>query len=206
MQFARYLKVLWLYAIGLAFVFYGLYSIMFSPPSAGPFGFGLMVAGLLFSTVGGFYGKHMLMAGAEVLPSESRHMDQIKQNVVSQLRPPEVRQEARDPPTEASASPAQIMQASNPDPQPQPQAKPSVAQPEPKAEPKPIIVAPAQLVQSQAQEQNVLKVMVCPGCNFENPPSNMFCSKCGKRLKAIEEPQPKKAKPHHSKKKAKGKR
>lgn len=168
----RYLKIIWMYAIGLAFIFAGLYTIMFNPtyaPSSGPTGFALMVVGLFFSTIGGFYGKKKLMEVQSPDPMESRQMDQIKQNVVSQLKPPE-----SSPDPAVTVEPPKTVQAVVIKPEPQPQPKP-----EAKAG---IPSAPAQSV-----EEKVLKIMVCPQCNSENPPSNMFCFSCGKRLRAPEQ-------------------
>jgi len=86
---------------------------------------------------------------------ESRQIDQLKQNVVSQVTS-----------------------------QTQPQVQQPAREPEPvKAEPvKAQKITVAQAAQPQA---GVVKIMVCPGCDTENPPSNMYCFNCGKRLKAL---------------------
>jgi hypothetical protein len=189
MALKKYLKVIWLYAIGLVLVFWGLYMIAFA--SSGPTGFELMIGGFFFCMIGGVYGKKKLMEadmGGEPIAAVSRQMDQIKQNVVSQLRPMEP-QEGAEPAVE---QPTQRIQ------QPQPRMQPNI-QP---------IVQPAQPAQQpvqfpQVQERGmVIKVMVCPDCNTENSPKNMYCSNCGKRLRA--EPLPRRArKAQPQKKKAK---
>jgi len=95
---------------------------------------------------------------AEKLPLiEAKQIDQLKQNVVSQLKPPQ---------TSVDSQKAA---------QPRPDVKPpSQAQPQPVQE----ISAPAE------PSGGVIRILMCPGCNTENPPSNMFCFNCGKRLKA----------------------
>ncbi|MCX6815030.1 MAG: hypothetical protein NTY20_05270 [Candidatus Aenigmarchaeota archaeon] len=164
MAAGRFMKVIGMYAIGLVLIFVGLYMIAFM--SYGPTGFGLMVAGLLFSTIGGFYGKKKLLEGTpeKLPPIESRQIDQLKQNVVSQLRPPET-----------LADPPKI-----PVEQPKPEPKPAIPI-QPKAQ-EPVLPS------EPSEARGVVKILICPGCNTENPPANMFCSNCGKRLKAIPKP------------------
>ncbi len=158
----KYLKVIWLYAIGLALVFSGLYMIALM--SAGPLGFELMIAGFFFCMVGGVYGKKKLMEGdmaVEPVATVSRQVEQIKQNVVSQLKPMET-------------APAQPQPIAQPVPQPVIQPAPAVQQP--------------QIVEREPEQPaltgGIVKVMVCPDCNTENSPQNMYCSNCGKRLRA----------------------
>lgn len=186
MAFQKYLKIIWLYAIGLILVFSGLYMIAFG--SAGPLGFELMIAGFFFSMIGGVYGKKKLMeTDMDVVPTVSRQVEQIKQNVVSQLRPMESAEE--QPPVAEQPRPQPRIQ-----PRSQP-VQPTVQQTQP-------IQQPVQFPQAQ-ERGRVIKVMVCPDCNTENAPKNMYCSNCGKRLRA--EPLPKKSalKPQPQKKKAK---
>jgi hypothetical protein len=156
------LKVIWMYALGLTLIFVGLYAIAFM--SSGPTGFILMVGGLFVSMVGGIYGKKKLLeASGEQLPAiETKQIDQLKQNVVSQLKPPET---AADPPQHA----------------------PVLPKPEPKqlAQPTPIL-PPQQIAPAVPAEGGVIKILLCPDCSTENPPTNMFCSKCGKRLRKPE--------------------
>ncbi len=186
----KYLKVIWMYAIGLALVFIGLYVISFltSVASSGPLGFGLMITGLLFSTVGGIYGKKKLLetAGEKLPAMETKQIDQLKQNVVSQLKPPET----ADPP----ADPPRIAEQMEPEPV---SAKPIMSQQ--MAAPPSIHNQPAQ--PAPAPMEGVVKVIICPGCNAENPPTDVFCFSCGKRLRAPEK-KPAKAR---SKKKARKK-
>jgi len=173
MSVRKYMEIIWMDLIGVGFISVGLYMIIFlsvQTPVYAPMGFVLMVLGLFFSTIGGFYGKKKLMEGsAEKLPLiEAKQIDHLKQNVVSQLKPPETsgdspkvvqpRPEIK-PPTEAK--PSQSQKAATP---------PSIHQSE--------IAPPAE------PSAGVIKILMCPGCNTENPPSNMFCSNCGKRLKA----------------------
>ncbi|MEM7816273.1 MAG: hypothetical protein QXN71_04080 [Candidatus Aenigmatarchaeota archaeon] len=148
----KYIEALWMYLIGIGFISVGFYMILFlsaSSPLYPPMGFILMVFGLLFSTLGGFYGRKKLLESSQPKPMEQRQIDQIKQNVVSQLKPPET-------PKEPSPSPPKIEQSQQ-----------KVEEPKP-----------------PESTDKVVKVMVCPGCNTENPPSNMFCFNCGKRLRA----------------------
>jgi outer membrane biosynthesis protein TonB len=180
---AGLLKVIWMYAIGLALIFYGLYMLTFlqTSSSSGPAGFGVMTTGLLLSMIGGIYGKKKLLESAgEQLPAiEAKQIDQLKQNVVSQLKPPET---AADPPKAAFI--------------PKPEIKPPTEVAKPAPIEQPAIAQPAQ--PAPAAAEGVIKILMCPGCNTENPPSNMFCSKCGKRLRAPE----KKATAKKSKKRA----
>jgi hypothetical protein len=184
MSAGKYLKVIWMYAIGLALVFIGLYMISFMPSlaSSGPYGFGLMVTGLLLSTVGGIYGKKKLLeTSGEKLPAvETKQIDQLKQNVVSQLKPPETS-------AEAPASLPKIVEQPALEPSHMPDTGQIMA-------PKVALAPPSQYQPGQpAQVQptapvtdGVVKVLLCPGCNMENPPSNAFCFNCGKRLRAPE--------------------
>jgi len=189
MSLPKYLKVAGLSIAGFALVFIGLYMIAFA--NAGPIGFGLMMGGLLLSTIGGIYGKKKLL---EQIPETSRQMEQIKENVVSQLKP----QKEADPPQEIS----------RPDEPPEQKPLPKQAanaEPKPETELKPII----RTVQVQAEgalKPKLVKVMVCPGCDTENPPTNMYCSKCGKRLRAQQLEKPRKRRKKATKKKAKGKK
>jgi len=175
MDLAKYIKVIWLYIIGELLIFIGFYIITFNyiGSNSGPVGFGMMIPGLLFCTIGGFYGKKKLTEGSpEKLPViEAKQIDQLKQNVVSQLKPPETSGDL-------------------PKVQPRPDVRPP-----PEAEHPPVeeIAPPAE------PSAGVVKILMCPGCNTENPPSNMFCSNCGKRLKAAA----KTARPKSKKKKAK---
>jgi hypothetical protein len=162
----RFLKVIWMYAAGLALIFSGLYMIIFmqSLASSGPMGFGLMTTGLLLSMVGGIYGKKKLLetSGEQMPVIEAKQIDQLKQNVVSQLKPPE----------EAAAAP-QPVTVPKPDVKPPTEVKPAMP-----------ASAPMQQAAQPAPAEGVMKILMCPGCNTENPPSNMFCFSCGKRLRA----------------------
>ena len=154
MNIEKYLEVIWMNLIGIGFVSVGLYMIIFL--SAGnaifnPMGFILMVMGLFFSTIGGFYGKKKLLAAENPVSIESRQIDQLKQNVVSQVMP------------------VQIAVQEKPELKQVVQAKPQVIG----------------IQSAETQPGQVVKVMVCPGCDTENPPSNMFCFNCGKRLKVL---------------------
>jgi hypothetical protein len=162
MAAGRFMKVIWMYAAGLALIFIGLYVLAFMPSLSysGPLGFGLMVSGLFLSMVGGIYGKKKLLeTSGEKLPAvETRQIDQLKQNVVSQLKPPET----ADPPAEP------------------PKIEEEHALPE-------AMAVPSQSMPSQpapAPVEGVVKILMCPGCDTENPPTNMFCFNCGKRLRA----------------------
>jgi len=167
---SRFLKVIWMYAAGLALIFSGLYMIIFmqSLASSGPMGFGLMTTGLLLSMVGGIYGKKKLLetSGEQMPVIEAKQIDQLKQNVVSQLKPPE----------EARATP-QPVTVPKPDVKPPTEVKPAATPAAPVQEP----VQPV-----PAAAEGVVKILLCPGCNTENPPSNAFCFNCGKRLRAPE--------------------
>ena len=167
MAASGFLKVIWMYAAGLALIFIGLYMITFMQAlsSSGPMGFGLMVTGLFLSMIGGIYGKKKLLEspGEQIPVIEAKQIDQLKQNVVSQLKPPET---AADPPKAAFI------------PKPEIKAPTEVAKPIQQPEPLP----PAQ----PAATEGVMKILLCPDCNTENPPSNMFCSSCGKRLRKAE--------------------
>ena len=170
MSAGKFMKVVWMDLIGVGLISIGLYMIIFlaaQTPVYAPMGFGLMVLGLFFSTIGGFYGKKKLLEiSGERLPAiETKQIDQLKQNVVSQLKLPET---AADLPS----------------------AKPK-AREEPRPEPKP----QAQNI-PPADQSGVIRILMCPGCNTDNPPSNMFCFNCGKRLRAPE----KKAGPKAAKK------
>jgi hypothetical protein len=161
MDLAKYIKVIWLYIICELLIFVGFYIIAFNytGSNSGPIGFGIMIPGLLSCTIGGFYGKKKLIQGSsEKLPLiEAKHIDQLKQNVVSQLKPPET---SADSPKAA---------------QPRPEIRPP-------AEAKPVPVK--EIAPPAEPSAGVQKILMCPGCNTENPPANMFCSNCGKRLKA----------------------
>jgi hypothetical protein len=199
MAFQKYLKVIWLYAIGLVLVFSGLYMIAFG--SAEPTGFELMIGGFFFCMIGGVYGKKKLMEvdmGGEPAPAISRQVEQIKQNVVSQLRPMETAEEEAQPVMEQPRIQPRIQAKQQPRPQPIVQQAVQQAVQQPQV----IMQEPAQFSQAQVKGM-IIKVMVCPDCNTENAPKNMYCSNCGKRLRA--EPLPKKSaqKPQPQKKKAK---
>ena len=161
----KYLKVIWLYAVGLVLVFSGLYMIAFS--SAGPLGFELMIGGFFLCMIGGVYGKKKLMEvdmAVEPVAAVSRQVEQIKQNVVSQLRPMEP----------AAVQPQEAVQ---------PQAQPQVQA----VQPAPLVQQPQAMEPEQEQPQlrgGIIKVMVCPDCNTENSPQNMYCSNCGKKLRS----------------------
>jgi hypothetical protein len=178
----RFLKVIWMYAAGLALIFSGLYMIIFMQAlaSSGPMGFSLMTVGLLLSMVGGIYGKKKLMetSGEQIPVIEAKQIDQLKQNVVSQLKPPET-------------APAQSPVVPKPDVKPPTEV--NQALPAQTALQQPSQPAPA-------VQEGIMRILMCPGCNTENPLSNMFCFKCGKRLRAPD----KKAK-SKSRKKAKKK-
>ncbi|HJW96925.1 MAG TPA: hypothetical protein VJ485_02070 [archaeon] len=162
MSVTKYIEIVWMNLIGIGFVSAGLYMIIFlSSGNAiyNPMGFILMVMGLFFSTIGGFYGKKKLLQETNPVSMESRQLDQIKQNVVSQVRPAQVQAQAPkepEPAIEKEGGKASF----------KPESKVMVTQ---AAEPQP---------------GQVVKIMVCPGCDTENPPSNMFCFNCGKRLKS----------------------
>jgi hypothetical protein len=160
MGIKRYVKILWMYSIGISLIFLGFYMIQFM--SMGPPGFGLMMPGLLFCTIGGFYGKKKLLEEAQPRLMETRQMDQIKQNVVNQLKLPGTEQSIGPEGGEhgMAESGAHNLQPSRP--METQKARPAEKMP--------------------AGEMN--RVLVCPGCDSENPPANMFCSKCGKRLRA----------------------
>ncbi len=170
MGIERYVNILWMYSIGISLIFIGFYMIQFM--SMGPQGFAVMMPGLLFCTLGGFYGKKKLLEGVQPGPPEGRQMDQIRQNVVSQLKLPGTEQTM--PKSEGGEmadsgkqdiQPAKAVQAPKAMETQKPLQKPGVLEEKPSAE-------------------GLTKVMVCPGCDFENPPANTFCSNCGKRLRA----------------------
>ena len=161
----KYLKVIWLYAAGLILVFAGLYMIAFGSP--GPMGFWLMIGGFFFSMIGGVYGKKKLMETEmikEPVVAVSRQVDQIKQNVVSQLKPMET----------AAVQPQPVVE------QPRPVAQPQIQETQP-VQPQVMEQEPDQGAQLRG---GIIKVMVCPECNTENSPQNMYCSNCGKKLRA----------------------
>jgi hypothetical protein len=180
----KYLEIVWMYVIGVVFISAGLYMIIFlskDVPIYAPMGFVLMIPGLFFSTIGGFYGTRKLIQDQSA-PTENRQMDQIKQNVVSQLKPVQgedvKKLEAEKEPFEGRPTSEGRRTVVGSRPQSTSiETSPSVHNKAAKAEP------PKEAEEPAAQEA-VKKVMVCPGCDFENPPSNMFCSNCGKRLKA----------------------
>ena len=176
MDSKKYLKIAGLSITGFALVFIGLYMIAFL--KSGPTGFGLMMGGLLFSTIGGIYGKKKLMEGGEGYQSavDSRQIDQIKQNVVSQIKP----SKEADPPAQPPTQPEKPMprQALKQELRPAPMIE----------EPEMAVQAPA----ADAVSSKPFKIMVCPSCDTENPPTNMYCSKCGKRLRThpfVEDPE-----------------
>jgi len=187
MAFKKYMKIAGMSVAGFALVFIGLYMIIFA--SSGPTGFGLMMGGLLLTMIGGIYGKKKLMEGDSGQQSsvDSRQIDQIKQNVVSQLRPS---QKEADPPEEMPDPPGEPEQKPLPKQAAKAEAK---IQPETAQEPKPIIRM-VQAPSAEGTKPKLVKVMVCPSCDTENPPTNMYCSKCGKRLRAqpLEKPKPRK--------------
>jgi len=177
MSVRKYMEIIWMDMIGIGFISVGLYMIIFlslQTPLYAPMGFILMVFGLFFSTIGGFYGKKKLMEGSmEKLPLiEAKQIDQLKQNVVSQLKPPET-----------SADSQKVSQ-------PRPEIRPP-------AEARPVTVK--EIAPPAEPSAGVIRILMCPGCNTENPPSNMFCFNCGKRLKAPA----KTARPKSKKKRAK---
>jgi hypothetical protein len=196
MAAGKYLKVIWMYALGLALVFIGLYMIAFMPSmaSSGPYGFGLMVTGLLLSTVGGIYGKKKLLeSSAEKLPAvENKQIDQLKQNVVSQLKPPETAETPADIPKmaeEPKLEPARMADTGQ-------EIAPKAAMPRTQYQP----VQPAAQAQPVAPSADgIVKVLLCPGCNTENSPANAFCFNCGKRLRAPEKKAGKARKPRKKK-------
>jgi len=183
MSVRQSLEVIWMYIIGVVFVSIGLYMIAFlssGTPIYAPMGFFLMVPGLFFATIGGFYGKKKLMQGERPVSIESKQLDQIKQNVVSQLKP---------------AQPEDIKQIVGQKEGFEGRPAPQEAKPEAPKEP-------------EKPAPGVMKIMVCPGCNFENPPTNIFCSSCGKRLRkteGAEAPSSKSAGPKKARKKARKK-
>jgi hypothetical protein len=191
MDVKRYMNVIWLYAIGLVFIFSGLYMI--ASMGAGPSGFGFMVVGLMFSTIGGFYGKKKLMEGVAPAAMEDRQMDMLKQNVVSQVRvrAPSSRDVQANAPKDwddggdVPDMQAQEMSRSAPS-TPVIKARPLQARPQPQIQPAsaaPAVAPTIEVPGIAADEKGFVKIMVCPDCNTENPPGNIYCSSCGKRLR-----------------------
>lgn len=182
MSLTKYIEIVWMNLIGIGFVSIGLYMIMFLASASAiynPMGFILMVMGLFFSAIGGFYGKKKLLEAGmaqEPVAAVSRQVEQIKQNVVSQLKPMEAAGQAKPQPVVE-----------------QPRIQPMLQQP---------VVQEPQTMEPEQPAQltgGIIKVMVCPDCNTENSPQNMYCSNCGKRLRAAPLPNKSVKAPQHKK-------
>lgn len=179
---SKYMQVVWLYLIGIAIIFFGL--IMLSMKS-GPSSFIVMLMGLAVSAIGAAHGRRMRAMGQfDMGPApkgEDGRQAENKGMTEEEGAPEEMRREERQAPADAGGAGGmnlgsrfvKVMDIFRRGPE-GPEVNEEVVDG--------IEMEDMKRGKIAAVSADVVE-LVCPKCMAENEDKNVFCFKCGNRLR-----------------------
>ncbi|MCD6496361.1 MAG: zinc ribbon domain-containing protein [Candidatus Aenigmarchaeota archaeon] len=183
---SKYMQVVWLYVIGIVIIFVGLYMLMVN---SGPSSFIVMLMGLAIAAMGAAHGRRMRMMGQldfEQLmkergfepekPKESGKPPQSEGEKGAEVpKPEDFEEENQEPKPRTEGLLGGILGALKRPPAEGPLTQDEVLHLEMED------IKEGRIVPTEA---DVIK-LVCPKCGAENESQNMFCYKCGTRLRRL---------------------
>lgn len=177
MDWGFFLKSAWLFIVGVAVAVFGVYTL-FAFPAMGSGSFVLMLVGLFFTGTGSIYGKRKLR-GDYYMMSEEQNLESLKKEkpkATSETAEPEEMEEFLE---EAEQAEEQRVEA-----------------------PEDETPKPSETAQKPAEEEHIkiVKVIICPKCGAENEERDIYCYRCGKKLRLKGFPREKKGNQKTSKK------
>jgi len=187
---ASRLKAIWIFFVGLIVILVGFFLFFFQYLNQ-QYSFILMLGGLLISGLGSIYGRKKLMGAqnsispgsennAGSVPVRSDNLSDLLKGIDKNYKPKQnfvqasaVKQVVTQPvdsqPTEEETQQFPVQQKpQKPEPEPQ---RPDRQPPSPTSP------------YYRDFVQKVIKVYVCPKCGTENEEKNIFCFKCGKKIR-----------------------
>jgi len=188
---SKYMQVIWLYLIGIAIIFIGLFMLS---SNTGPSSFLVMLMGLAVAAIGAAHGRRMRMLG-------QLDINQLMQQEAQPQDAPEG--EAEEAPAEAAGQ----EQVAIPDNQPQPDDQDFIPPQKPmqmmgqrigsfmgrfRRAPTEMPLEPEDIYNLEMEDIKKGKIaatradvimLVCPKCMAENEEQNYYCYKCGNKLR-----------------------
>jgi ribosomal protein L40E len=172
MEPGYFLRSAWLFIVGVAVAITGVYTLV-AVPAVGSASFIIMLVGLFFTGAGSIYGKRRLR-GEYYMTSEEPDIRRFGNEKPAQPIKPATTgtEESEEFLEEAEQAEEQRVEA-------------------PKIEAsKPVLETTHE--PPEEEHVKVIKVLVCPKCGSENQETDVFCFKCGKKLRLKGFPEEKK--------------
>jgi len=185
----KYMQVVWLYVIGLSIIFIGIYSLMTSP---GPASFVIMLVGLGIAAIGAAHGRRMRTMGGFDMQQMMRDKGFGPEKPKQAAQEPHEAEEAAPEEEKGNEAPKAGDFAPRPEsalskkisgitsifsrgPQQEPLTQDDIMRMEMED------IKEGRIVPAEAD----VIMLVCPKCGAENESQNLFCYKCGTRLRRL---------------------
>lgn len=175
MEPVYFLRSVWLFIVGVAVAIIGVYALV-AMPDIGSGSFIVMLVGLFFTGAGSIYGKRR-MRGEYYMTSEEPDIRKFGKEKPKQPTEPA--------PTGTEESEEFLEEAE--------QAEEQRVEP-PEIETSKPVLETTQKPPEEEEHVKVIRVLVCPKCGSENQETDVYCFKCGKKLRLKGFPEEKKGK------------